>query len=122
MEVIIDDVSAYNNAPQNIKDICDSFDVDNCSYKECARILHLLEMNGWTADYGLDGVLYHLREIKKTFMVRMNIGKSKYVVMYHNGIKKHGDNSEFYDIAIFKNKKELNDFIKYLRRIGYTEK
>ena len=41
----------------------------------------------------------------KTFNLMYNVGKAKYVVNYHNGIKKHKDDSPFYDIGIFKNKK-----------------
>ena len=38
----------------------------------------------------------------KTYNVRYNIGKSKYVVMFNDGIKTHKDGSKFYDINIFK--------------------
>ena len=40
----------------------------------------------------------------KNFYIRYNIGKSKYVVNYHNGERLHSDGSPFYDIEIFKNK------------------
>ena len=40
------------------------------------------------------------------------VGKSKYVVTFYDGVKKHKDGSPFYDIAIFSNKKKMNDFIK----------
>ena len=50
-----------------------------------------------------------------------NIGHAKYVVSYHNGIKKHNDGSDFFDIAIFKNKKKLNDFILELVNDGYIQ-
>ncbi len=46
------------------------------------------------------------------YKIQYNIGKAKYLVSYYNGIKKHKDGSEFYDIVIFKNKKKLNQFIK----------
>ena len=38
-----------------------------------------------------------------------NVGKVKYLVKYHDGKKKHEDNSRFFDIAIFKNKKDKRD-------------
>jgi hypothetical protein len=59
---------------------------------------------------------------KKVFNQMQGIGKSKYVVNYHDGKKTHKDGSEFYDIAIFKNKVDLNNFIKKLTSEGYVEK
>jgi len=49
------------------------------------------------------------------------IGKAKYVVNFHDGIKKHNDGSDFFDIAIFKNKKKLNAFVAELKNKGYVE-
>jgi len=43
-----------------------------------------------------------------------NVGKAKYVVSYCDGTKHHADGSDFYDIAIFKNKKHKDVFIKLL--------
>ena len=57
----------------------------------------------------------------KNFYVQTNIGKSKYVVNYHNGEKKHPDGSEFFDIAIFRNKKTLVEFTNSLQSDGYIE-
>lgn len=48
-----------------------------------------------------------------------NVGTAKYVVNYHDGIKEHKDGSEFYDIAIFRNKKKMNSFVSKLRKDGY---
>ena len=58
----------------------------------------------------------------KTFNLMSNIGKAKYVVNYHDGEKKHCDGSNFFDIAIFKNKKKLNTFTDQLKTVGYVEK
>jgi len=58
----------------------------------------------------------------KTFYIQNNIGKAKYVVSYHDGIKTHSDGSEFFDVAIFKNKKKMETFVNGLRKIGYTGK
>lgn len=61
-----------------------------------------------------------LKENKK-YKVQNNIGASKYVVSYYNGQKKHNDGSEFYDIKIFKNQKDLIDFEKELKYQGYNK-
>lgn len=59
---------------------------------------------------------------KKLYYERMNVGKAKYTVNYHDGVKTHRDGSAFYDLAIFKNKKDLQDFISKLSKEGYKEK
>lgn len=51
-----------------------------------------------------------------------NVGKCKYVVNYHDGIKTHGDGSPFFDIQIFRNKRKEQAFVKALVRDGYTYK
>lgn len=56
----------------------------------------------------------------KTFYTVNNVGRAKYTVSYHNGIKAHNDGSDFYDIAIFSNKKKLNTFVKELKNEGYS--
>lgn len=58
----------------------------------------------------------------KEFYLMQNIGKAKYVINFHNGIKKHNDGSSFFDIKIFSNKKKTNSFIKELKCDGYTER
>lgn len=58
----------------------------------------------------------------KKFYIQQNVGTAKYVVNYYNGVKKHKDGSDFYDVAIFSNKKKLDDFVKELKSKGYTEK
>ena len=57
----------------------------------------------------------------KTYNIMRNIGKAKYVVNYHDGIKQHKDGSEFFDIAIFSNKQKLNTFINTLKSQGYKQ-
>ena len=49
------------------------------------------------------------------YNIQYNIGKAKYLVNYHKG-KKHKDGSKFFDIAIFKNKNKMNEFIKTLNK------
>jgi len=58
----------------------------------------------------------------KVYNQMQNIGKAKYVVNFHDGKKKHKDGSAFFDIAIFKNKVKLNEFIKELIEKGYVKK
>ena len=40
---------------------------------------------------------------KKNFNTMYRIGNAKYVVNFHDGVNKHKDGSDFYDIKIFKN-------------------
>lgn len=55
----------------------------------------------------------------KQYNIMQNVGTAKYVVNYHDGIKKHKDGSEFYDIAIFRNKKKMSSFVSKLKKDGY---
>ena len=48
----------------------------------------------------------------KKYNIQYNIGKAKYVVNYHDGVKKHKDGSSFYDITIFKNKVKLQTCLR----------
>jgi hypothetical protein len=56
----------------------------------------------------------------KTFYIQYNIGKAKYVVSFHDGIKKNKDNSDFFDIKLFRNKIKLNTFVRELQAQGYV--
>lgn len=58
----------------------------------------------------------------KTFYRQDNIGMAKYTVSYHNGVKTHRDGSPFFDIAIFRNKKKLQEFINKLILDGYKDR
>lgn len=44
-----------------------------------------------------------------------NVGHAKYVVNYYTG-QKHADGSEFYNIAIFRNKRVKDRFIRELKK------
>jgi len=57
----------------------------------------------------------------KRYNILKQVGKAKYVVSYHDGIKKHSDGSDFYDISIFKSIKKMNPFILDLYNKGYME-
>ena len=53
----------YENLPQNVKDIVDSWDEEeNDKYNESARIVEELEAVGWTAEYGLCGEIHSVYE------------------------------------------------------------
>ena len=58
----------------------------------------------------------------KVFYTGSNIGKAKYTVHNHDGVQTHKDGSAFFGIAIFKNKKKLNAYIKSLIQEGYEER
>jgi hypothetical protein len=55
----------------------------------------------------------------KSFNIQYNIGRSKYVINYYEGISKHYDGSNFFSIAIFSNKKLFNKFQRKLLSEGY---
>lgn len=57
----------------------------------------------------------------KTFYLMYNIGKAKYTINYHDGVKTHKDGSPFFGIYIFKNKVKFNSKIKELKADGYIE-
>jgi hypothetical protein len=61
------------------------------------------------------------RNEMKTFHLRQNIGKARYVVKFHDGEKTHADGSPFFDMHIFTNKKDLKKFTDGLKKDGYTE-
>lgn len=46
--------------------------------------------------------------------IMYNVGKVKYLVSFSDGTQKHKDGSEFFDIACFKNRKKMNEFVKDL--------
>jgi len=48
------------------------------------------------------------------YNIMYNVGKAKYLLNYYTG-KTHKDGSKFFDIAIFKNKEKLNEFIDNLK-------
>ena len=58
-------------------------------------------------------------EGQKRYNQKDGVGKSKYVISYHDGKKKHKDGSDFFDIQTFRNKKDLAKFVNALHRGGY---
>jgi hypothetical protein len=63
----------------------------------------------------------HTIQPVKRFNIMYNVGKVKYLVSYHKDDSKYSDGSDFFNIASFKNKVKLNDFIKKLEKEGYIE-
>ena len=62
-----------------------------------------------------------VNEGKKAFKINPGIGSSKYSISSHDGVKKHKDGSDFYDIEIFKNKVDLEKGIKDYKSKGFVE-
>jgi len=58
-------------------------------------------------------------EGQKRYNQKDGVGKSKYVISYHDGKKKHKDGSDFFDMQIFRNKKDLAKFVNALHKGGY---
>lgn len=57
----------------------------------------------------------------KAFYTMNNVGRAKYVVNHHNGVKQHPDGSPFFDLSIFSNKRKMTRFVNGLKREGYQE-
>lgn len=56
----------------------------------------------------------------KKYNITQNVGKSKYVVSHHDGVKQHNDGSPFFDIDIFSNKRKMLAFVFLLKSKGYS--
>lgn len=50
-----------------------------------------------------------------------NVGRSRYVVNFHDGHKSHKDGSPFFDIETLKSKKALTEFVNGLLYCGYIK-
>lgn len=57
----------------------------------------------------------------KKYNTQRNVGKARYVINYHDGVKKHADGSDFFDIHICSNKVCFNAFVQSLKNTGYSE-
>jgi hypothetical protein len=53
----------YDNLPQQVKDIVDTFNEELDAYAECKRLIKELNSIGWTADYYLDGILFDIKQL-----------------------------------------------------------
>lgn len=58
-------------------------------------------------------------KLEKTYIVHPPIGKCKYPISHHDGVKTHGDGSRFYCLATPRNKKERDSLIRKLESEGY---
>lgn len=54
----------YDSLPIEIKDILNTFDEGRDAYKECERIIGAMVAKGYSADYGLDGILHSFTKLK----------------------------------------------------------
>ena len=61
-----------------------------------------------------------VNEGKKRYYQQDRVGSAKYTISYHDGKKKHKDGSDFFDIKIFRNKKDLAKFVNTLSKSGYV--
>ena len=106
----------YENFGQKeLSQMKDKFDYNPYGSSDERQISKMLDgFDDWAMNY--DG---NMREGKKRFKRQDGIGKAKYTISYHDGKKKHKDGSDFFDIKIFKNKKDLSDFVGSLVKQGY---
>lgn len=81
------------------------------------------EAEGFYVDYNWE--TYQLtisdKKVNKVFNTRFNIGKAKYVINFHDGIKTHADGSPFFEIECFSNKKKFLDAKKEMVKNGFLE-
>lgn len=56
----------------------------------------------------------------KVYNEMYGVGKARYVVNFHDGVKTHADGSPFFDCRIFGNRKVKDRFVRELRVGGYT--
>jgi len=68
------------------------------------------------------GDVKKINEGKKRYYTQDNIGRAKYTVSFHDGVSKHDDGGDFFNIKIFHNKRERDAFIKQLTANGYHER
>lgn len=86
------------------------------------KTLKFMAIKKWIETKGVGEVFEKKERNEKTYNIQHNIGKVKYVVNYHDGIKTHKDGSPFFDIKTFNNKEKMNGFIDELKKKGYSEK
>jgi hypothetical protein len=56
----------WDALPEHIKEICGTFDENEDSYQECAKLQDRLQSVGWTCDYYLDGVPFDVKPMANT--------------------------------------------------------
>lgn len=60
--------------------------------------------------------------MNKNYWTIDNVGSTRYVVNFHNGVDTHDDGSPFYDMRGFSNRRVRDKFIRHLREEGYVER
>lgn len=58
----------------------------------------------------------------KVYSEQMNVGRAKYLVSFHDGVKTHNDGSAFYDVRIFTSQRRQQAFIQRLITEGYQRR
>lgn len=56
----------------------------------------------------------------KKFYEMYGIGTTKYSVHMHDGVQTHQDGSPFYGIALFRNRRKKDQYVRELKRQGYV--
>tara|TARA_R100000655_G_scaffold4938_3_gene15469 strand:- start:4200 stop:4538 length:339 start_codon:yes stop_codon:yes gene_type:complete len=80
----------YDNLPQEIKRIVDTYNDNENLYEECSRIKTELEQMGWTCDYDLSGEVFDVRRnprstpIKKQIKFFLPNGRTWYLIREFN--------------------------------------
>lgn len=53
----------FEQLPKDIQKIIMDFDVDKDHYQECSKMEYKMLQKGYTFEYSLDGMPYHLRKV-----------------------------------------------------------
>ena len=94
-------------------------DWDNVNYGNIKVNSISLKTDDWRKLLG-NKVKESVNEGKKRYYQQDRVGSAKYTISYHDGKKKHKDGSDFFDIKIFRNKKDLAKFVNTLHKSGYV--
>lgn len=114
-------INEYNEIwPEICRPILDAmyYHTDNDVRRELCNYIDNNGYNPKIKDY-INSVNWIKRGVLK-YRIWHNIGRAKYVVDFHNGQKMYKDGSDFWDIAIFSNKKAFDKYIMNLKRAGYS--
>lgn len=57
-------VFEYDELPEDIRKLVDDFTWDDMEYSDCKMLQNVLELKGWTCDYGLDAIPYHYAKLE----------------------------------------------------------
>jgi hypothetical protein len=65
--------------------------------------------------------LVPFKPLRKLYRTNPPIGKASFSLSFHDGVKKHGDGSPFWDIRIFKSQRAFDDDVVRLQAEGYIK-